>query len=100
MNIVVVGLSHKTAPVEVREKLSIPEPQMESAIAHLCSYPHIEEVAILALVIVWKFILLLMKLSRAFGKFASFSQNTANCPYRLLGNTYLCFYTKMQLCTC
>ena len=48
MNIAVVGLSHKTAPVEVREKLSIPEPQMEGAIAHLCSYPHIEEVAILS----------------------------------------------------
>ena len=48
MNIAVVGLSHKTAPVEVREKLSIPEPQTESAIAHLCSYPHVEEVAILS----------------------------------------------------
>ena len=48
MNIAVVGLSHKTAPVEVREKLSIPEPQMESAIAHLCSYSHIQEVAILS----------------------------------------------------
>ncbi|WP_414549991.1 glutamyl-tRNA reductase [Anabaena sp. CCY 0017] len=48
MNIAVVGLSHKTAPVEVREKLSIPEPQTESAIAHLSSYPHIDEVAILS----------------------------------------------------
>ena len=48
MNIAVVGLSHKTAPVEVREKLSIPEPQVESAIAHLLSYPHVEEVAILS----------------------------------------------------
>jgi glutamyl-tRNA reductase len=48
MHIAVVGLSHKTAPVEVREKLSIPEPQMESAIAHITSYPHIEEVAILS----------------------------------------------------
>ncbi|AFZ02521.1 glutamyl-tRNA reductase [Calothrix sp. PCC 6303] len=48
MNIVVVGLSHKTAPVEVREKLSIPEPQLESAIAQLLNYPHIEEVAILS----------------------------------------------------
>ncbi|MDZ8257068.1 glutamyl-tRNA reductase [Nostoc sp. ChiQUE01b] len=48
MNIAVVGLSHKTAPVEVREKLSIPEPQIESAIAHLASYPHIDEVAILS----------------------------------------------------
>ncbi|MFN6559815.1 MAG: glutamyl-tRNA reductase [Nostoc sp. ChiSLP01] len=48
MNIAVVGLSHKTAPVEVREKLSIPEPQIESAIAHLTSFPHIDEVAILS----------------------------------------------------
>ena len=48
MQIAVVGLSHKTAPVEVREKLSIPEPQTQSAIAQLLSYPHIEEVAILS----------------------------------------------------
>lgn len=48
MNIAVVGLSHKTAPVEVREKLSIPTPQVEAAIAHLRSYPHIEEVTILS----------------------------------------------------
>ena len=48
MNIAVVGLSHKTAPVEVREKLSIPEPQLENAIADLVSYPHIAEAAILS----------------------------------------------------
>ncbi|MEH2043849.1 glutamyl-tRNA reductase [Nostoc sp.] len=48
MNIAVVGLSHKTAPVEVREKLSIPEPQIESAIAQLASYSHIDEVAIIS----------------------------------------------------
>jgi glutamyl-tRNA reductase len=48
MNIAVVGLSHKTAPVEVREKLSIPEPLTESAIAELVSYPHITEAAILS----------------------------------------------------
>jgi len=48
MNIAVVGLSHKTAPVEVREKLSIPTPQMDGAIADLCSYPHIEEAGILS----------------------------------------------------
>lgn len=48
MHIAVVGLSHKTAPVEVREKLSVPETKMESAMQALCSYPHIEEVAILS----------------------------------------------------
>jgi glutamyl-tRNA reductase len=48
MNIAVVGLSHKTAPVEVREKLSIQEAKIESVTQELCSYPHIEEVAILS----------------------------------------------------
>lgn len=48
MNIVVVGLSHKTASVDVREKLSIPEAQIEEAIAHLKSYPHVEEVTIIS----------------------------------------------------
>ncbi|MFN8968916.1 MAG: glutamyl-tRNA reductase [Pseudanabaena sp.] len=48
MNLAVVGLSHKTATVEVREKLSIPEDRMEAAIAQLMSYPSIEEAAILS----------------------------------------------------
>lgn len=48
MNIAVVGLSHKTAPVEIREKLSIPEAKLEGATQQLLSYPHIEEVAILS----------------------------------------------------
>jgi glutamyl-tRNA reductase len=48
MNIVVVGLSHKTAAVEVREKLSIPEAKIEESIQHLLAYPHIEEVTIIS----------------------------------------------------
>ena len=48
MNIAVVGLTHKTAPVEVREKLSIPEPQYEGAIAQIQACPNVEEVAVLS----------------------------------------------------
>jgi glutamyl-tRNA reductase len=48
MNIAVVGLTHKTAPVEVREKLSIPEPVYDQAIAQLCNFPHLDEVAVLS----------------------------------------------------
>ena len=43
MHIVVVGLSHKTAPVEVREKLAIPESRMGEALMRLCSYPGVRE---------------------------------------------------------
>lgn len=48
MNIAVIGLSHQTAPVEVREKLSIPSAQVADAIAHLSGSPYIEEVSILS----------------------------------------------------
>lgn len=48
MNIAVVGLSHKTAPVEVREKLSIQETKIEGAIAQLMGYPHLKEVCIIS----------------------------------------------------
>ncbi|MDJ0556500.1 MAG: glutamyl-tRNA reductase [Microcoleaceae cyanobacterium MO_207.B10] len=48
MNIAVIGLSHKTAPVEVREKLSIPEPQIENAITQLCGATYTQEAAILS----------------------------------------------------
>ncbi len=48
MNIAVVGLSHKTAPVEIREKLSVAEDAREVATAQVCSQPHIQEAAILS----------------------------------------------------
>lgn len=48
MNIAVIGLSHKTAPVDVREKLSVPEEVRERALHHLCGYPHIQEATILS----------------------------------------------------
>jgi glutamyl-tRNA reductase len=43
MHIVVVGLSHKTAPVEIREKLAVPESRMGEALARLCSYRGVRE---------------------------------------------------------
>ena len=43
-----LGLSIHNTPVEVREKLAIPEAQWPAAIAELCSYPHVEEAAVLS----------------------------------------------------
>jgi len=48
MNIAVIGLSHKTAPVHIREKLSIPTAQTADAIAQLKSCPHVDEVSVLS----------------------------------------------------
>ena len=48
MHIVVVGLSHKTAPVEIREKLAIPESRMGEALGRLCSYQGVREGVLLS----------------------------------------------------
>ncbi|HEX5550456.1 MAG TPA: glutamyl-tRNA reductase, partial [Nitrospira sp.] len=43
MHIVVVGLSHKTAPVEIRERLAVPESRLGEALTRLCGYSGIKE---------------------------------------------------------
>ncbi|KAK7842201.1 glutamyl-tRNA reductase 1, chloroplastic [Quercus suber] len=47
-SIVVIGLSVHTTPVEMREKLAIPEAEWPRAIVELCSLNHIEEAAVLS----------------------------------------------------
>ncbi len=48
MHIAVVGLSHHTAPVEIREKLSIPEQNMEGSLKALKADEQVLEVSILS----------------------------------------------------
>lgn len=43
MGIIVVGLSHKSAPIEVREKLNFPENTLPDALRKLMSYEGIKE---------------------------------------------------------
>lgn len=43
MNIIVVGVSHKTAPVELRELLAIPESRIGEALKRLVVYPSVKE---------------------------------------------------------
>jgi glutamyl-tRNA reductase len=47
MPIVCVGLSHHTAPVEVRERHAFPTSRMSEALVALCDYPGITEAAML-----------------------------------------------------
>lgn len=48
MHIAVVGLSHHTAPVEIRERLSIPEQSMEASLHQLKSDEQVLEASILS----------------------------------------------------
>ena len=43
-----IGLTIHNAPVELREKLAVPEAEWPRAIGELCAYPHIEEAAVLS----------------------------------------------------
>ena len=46
--LLVLGLSHKTAPVAVRERLSVTQAQVERMLADLHASPHVNEAAILS----------------------------------------------------
>lgn len=48
MHIAVLGLSHRTAPVEIRERLSIPEPTMEASLERLKADDQVLEASILS----------------------------------------------------
>ena len=48
LEVVVIGLSHHKASVDVREKMAIPEVQWNEAAAKLCAVPAIEEAAVLS----------------------------------------------------
>ncbi|MFN6340688.1 MAG: glutamyl-tRNA reductase [Cyanobacteriota bacterium] len=48
MHIAVVGLSHRTAPVEIRERLSIPEQSMEASLHQLKADEQVLEASILS----------------------------------------------------
>jgi glutamyl-tRNA reductase len=48
VDVIVVGLNHKTAPVEIRERLSFNEHQVREGLAHLKCYPKIQEGLILS----------------------------------------------------
>ncbi|MBI3610974.1 MAG: glutamyl-tRNA reductase [Nitrospirae bacterium] len=48
MDIIVVGLNHRTAPIEIREKLSISEAQLREALIRLKAYSGINEGLILS----------------------------------------------------
>jgi glutamyl-tRNA reductase len=48
MNFVLIGVNHRTAPVEVREQFAIPEARLPEAVRTLASYPGVEEAMIVS----------------------------------------------------
>jgi glutamyl-tRNA reductase len=48
MNIIVAGLSHKTAPIEIREKLSFSSHNLSTPLQEIVNFPSIDEAIILS----------------------------------------------------
>ena len=48
LEVIVLGLSHHNAVVDVREKLAVPEDQWATAAGEMCKYPSISEAAVLS----------------------------------------------------
>ena len=48
MNLIVIGVNHQTAPVEVREQFAISEARLPEAVKRLASHPGIEEAMIVS----------------------------------------------------
>ncbi|MCD7975320.1 MAG: glutamyl-tRNA reductase [Phascolarctobacterium sp.] len=48
MQLTVLGLNHKTAPVEIRERFNFPEKRMESIMRHMRNYDDIPEAVLLS----------------------------------------------------
>lgn len=48
MHLIVAGLNHRTAPIELREKLAFTEARLAPALSALAAYPGIREAAILS----------------------------------------------------
>jgi glutamyl-tRNA reductase len=98
MNIAVVGLSHKTAPVEVREKLSIQEAKVESVTQQLCSYPHLEEVAILSTCNRLEIYIVATETAQGVQELTQFLSELGQIPLHQLRHHLLSCCIKMPLC--
>ena len=48
MELIVIGLNHKTAPIEIRERLAFPEDGIEKALSQVKSFPSLKENMILS----------------------------------------------------
>ena len=48
MSFVLIGVNHRTAPVEVREQFAIPEARLAEAVRALAAYPGVEEAMIVS----------------------------------------------------
>ncbi|KAF3786812.1 Glutamyl-tRNA reductase 1 [Nymphaea thermarum] len=84
-SILVIGLSVHTAPVEMREKLAIPEAEWPRAIEELCNLYHIEEAAVLSTCNRMEIYVVALSMHRGIREVKEWMSKTSGIPTSELG---------------
>lgn len=93
-SIVVVGLSIHTTPVDVREKLAIPEAEWPRAIGELCNLNHIEEAAVLSTCNRMEIYVVALSQHRGVKEVTEWMSNTSGIPASELSKYLFLLYNK------
>ncbi|WJX63413.1 Glutamyl-tRNA reductase 1, chloroplastic [Trifolium repens] len=93
-SIVVIGLSVHTTPVEMREKLAIPEAEWPRAIGELCNLNHIEEAAVLSTCNRMEIYVVALSQHRGVKEVTEWMSNTSGIPASELSKYLFLIYNK------
>ncbi|GAB2228260.1 hypothetical protein Drorol1_Dr00010090 [Drosera rotundifolia] len=93
-SIIVIGLSVHTTPVEVREKLAIPEAEWPRAIEELCFLNHIEEAAVLSTCNRMEIYVLALSKHRGVKEVTDWMSKTSGIPVSELSEHRFLLYNK------
>ncbi|KAL3634119.1 Glutamyl-tRNA reductase 1, chloroplastic [Castilleja foliolosa] len=93
-SIVVIGLSIHTAPVEMREKLAIPEADWPKAIGELCGLNHIEEAAVLSTCNRMEIYVVALSRNRGVKEVTEWMSKTSGIPVSEICNHRFLLYDK------
>jgi len=89
MNLILAGVSHKTSPLEVRERFGLSEELIPAALRRLQAEPEIEEVAVISTCNRVEFIVQSYEGQDGFGALRRFLESSLGVPYDDYAH---CFY--------
>ncbi|CAI8617087.1 unnamed protein product [Vicia faba] len=93
-SLVVIGLSVHTTPVELREKLAIPEAEWPRAIGELCGLNHIEEAAVLSTCNRMEIYVVALSQHRGIKEVTEWMSSTSGIPASELSQYLFLLYNK------
>ena len=97
MRLSLLGVNHRTAPVEIRERFAIPESRLAEATQRLAKHPGVEEGIIFS---TCNRVELLVSSENGHTDCAAFCRSTSRLTLRLTPNIFTNWTSAMQSDTC